>query len=284
MFIKSGNGQGEGENIKGMFISSGRSQFASWLIPRPSHVDDGDLKGMARPVIGREDDGNDGRISLGVMNHKLDKMGDNKLRLDHLSGRQRKTYSEDNSFDLTQSDINLAQDGWPDNEPAYSVRPIPRKRGYPDFSSQYGGSLHFRSWSRNEQLRLNRFSPPRRHFRRPTVSVTVDGTIFDPDVLFTQNITPEPEMSVFRALMSAALTFRRQQRAGAENPFNVMLDWDYQNDCEAIADIFGMTNSDRHLWRIYVRRRRGRVVYRGVCFPPERVLVRPGTRVTLQYS
>ncbi|OWF51506.1 uncharacterized protein LOC110449065 [Mizuhopecten yessoensis] len=275
--------------------------LTSWLhFPdtRPGSVDDGqryfDTTMETDIGSGKQDvrinDPDEG-ISPGIADDVVDRLGIKEPHLDHSSDRHKNANTEINSLGVSQRDINIALDSWHVNEPETELsnfaRPALLKRGYNDISPQYDGStsMRFRSWGRDAEFRLNRFRPSssRRRLRRPTVSVTVDGTTLDPDVHFTQNITPEPDMSVFRALMSAALTFRRH-RAGAENPFNVMLDWDYENECEAIVDIFGMSNSDDHLWRIHVRRRRGQVVYRGVCFPPERVLVRPGTRVIIQYS
>ncbi|XP_033764300.1 uncharacterized protein LOC117345341 [Pecten maximus] len=258
------------------------THLASWLKSRSGPVVNGHFDDILELSMGSEAIDIDEGIIPDVTDHEFDNFGVKQLSLDHSSDRRTNSNTERDSLDTS---ANVFHHDWPDyeDESDYSVRPARWKRGYNEISPQYDGTMRFRSWTRDAEFRLNRFHSPRRRFRRPTVSVTVDGTTFDPDVLFTQNITPEPEMSVFRALMSAALTFRRH-RAGAENPFNVMLDWDYENDCEAIVDIFGMSNSNGHLWTIHVRRRRGQVVYRGVCFPPERVLVRPGTRVTIQYS
>ncbi|XP_069107432.1 uncharacterized protein [Argopecten irradians] len=254
------------------------TQLESW--PKSGSVDPGHFHDILELMIGSDDI----NIAEGVIpdrnDHVFDNFGVKQLSLDHSSDLHT------NSLDIPQNIIDnplFGYEGEPDDESTVMGLPERLKRGYNDITAHYDGSMRFRSWRRDAEFRINRFRSSRRRFRRPTVSVTVDGTTFSPDILFTQNITPEPEMSVFRALMSAALTFRRH-RAGAENPFNVILDWDYENDCEAIVDIFGMPNSNGHLWTIYVRRRRGQVVYRGVCFPPERVLVRPGTTVTIQYS
>lgn len=69
---------------------------------------------------------------------------------------------------------------------------------------------------------------------------------------------PEPQMSVFRVLLSAAVRFHRRHRRSL-NPFNVAIDWSDESACEYVDSVLGILTNNEHQWMVEIYQRNGTV-------------------------
>jgi hypothetical protein len=85
------------------------------------------------------------------------------------------------------------------------------------------------------------------------------GDTFQEGLSFDTSIPLRPNMDIVDSIFSAALQqyLRFPKRS---NPYNVLLDYDRNKDCDIVVSALNIPNDGVHTWKVKVTRRRGRVI------------------------
>ncbi|XP_063410005.1 uncharacterized protein LOC134693205 [Mytilus trossulus] len=121
---------------------------------------------------------------------------------------------------------------------------------------------------------------------RPIIRIEVKAE--DPfdqeELLFATTIPLRPNLDIINAIFSAALQ-QYLKFPSKSNPFNVVLDYDVNRNCDIIISALDIPNIGTHTWKVKIKRRRGKVIYDNECLTTTRRLrMRHGTTISIYYS
>ncbi|CAC5410555.1 unnamed protein product [Mytilus coruscus] len=95
---------------------------------------------------------------------------------------------------------------------------------------------------------------------RPIIRIEVKAE--DPydqeELLFATTIPLRPNLDIINAIFSAALQ-QYLKFPSQSNPYNVVLDYDVNRNCDIIISALDIPNIGTHTWKVKIKRRRGKV-------------------------